>query len=180
MNKTLKIALKITSMLACAIIISGCGSDESEKSQVISNPEQILSLFSNTQPETSISVLDARKSLKPGNAATIKGQIGGTREPFIDGFAGFVLADIDLMYCNEIEDDHCKTPWDACCEDKDKIKQSRITVQFVDENNIPITGSIKGMNELKGLDTVIVTGVIGKQSTPDNMQLNATQIYKIN
>lgn len=129
-------------------------------------------------PENAMGVIEAREALKPGDSARIGGQIGGVVEPFFSAFAGFVLADPSLVFCDEMGDDgHCPTPWDACCEDPDKVKASRITVQFVDSSGMPVDGGIRGVGGIREGDTVVVEGVVAATSTPENLILEAAVLY---
>jgi len=129
-------------------------------------------------PADTWSVSQARAQAKPGASIQVSGQIGGTVRPFVEGYAGFVLADPNLEFCSEMGDDHCATPWDACCEDPDKIKSMRITVQFVDSEGRPIEGDLKQSLGIKELDEVIIVGTLAETSTHTNMILNATGLYR--
>lgn len=122
---------------------------------------------------------DARESLKAGDPATVTGQIGGADKPFIEGYAGFILADESIMFCDETgDDDHCSTPWDACCEDPDKVTANRLTVQFTDETGNPIAGNLKGISALSELDIVTVKGTVAEGSDEKNLVINATHLYR--
>ena len=90
-------------------------------------------------------------------------------EPLSEDFAGFVLADEVIEFCDEMaEKGHCPTPWDACCEDPDKIAASRAFVQFVDEDGMPLPVSLREAIGLKENDSVIVRGTLSPDSTQDN------------
>jgi hypothetical protein len=108
----------------------------------------------------------------------VRGQIGGTRLPFVDGYAGFVLADPELVFCDEMGDDHCNTPWDACCEDPDRLKAMRVSVQFVDATSNPIQQNLQTSIGLNELDEVVVIGTVAESSTPTNVIIEATTLYK--
>lgn len=137
-------------------------------------PIQILE----TKPSGALPVKAAREQLKPGDEALVFGQIGGVDEPFFQGYAGFVLGDTDIVFCDEMsEDGHCQTPWDACCEDPDKLKISRASVQFVDAQRNPIEAEMKGFAGLKELSHVLVAGVVAETSTPDNLIIEARGFY---
>lgn len=131
-----------------------------------------------SKPDNALPVGEARQQMKPGEAIVVKGQIAATLHPFSDGYASFTLGDEVLMYCDEMgDDDHCPTPWDACCEDPDKIKINRASVQIAEDGN-PLPVSLKGIGGLKELDHVIVVGTADPSSTPDNLIINATGIYR--
>lgn len=140
------------------------------------SPSERIRLL-DTRPEGAIAVKAAREQLKPGDAATVYGQIGGVDQPFLEGYAGFVIGDTEILFCNEMGDDHCPTPWDACCEDPDKVKQSRASVQFVDAEGRILQGSLKGFAGLNGLSHVVVKGRVAQSSSSENLVIEAREIY---
>jgi hypothetical protein len=164
-----------------ALIFAACGEKTaqeptaSQTPQETSMPESIQLL--DTKPEGAIAVKTAREQLKPGDEALVYGQIGGVKNPFFDGYAGFVLTDTDVMFCDEMGDDNCPTPWDACCEDSDKLKQSRASVQFVDAEGKILTHSLGDFAGLKGLDQVTVQGKVAPSSTSENLVIEARAIH---
>ena len=76
------------------------------------------------------------------------------------------------------DDLHCQTPWDACCEDPDKIKSMRVSVQFVDREGNPILTDLKQEIGIQELDEVTVVGTVADSSTESNLIINATGLYK--
>lgn len=131
-------------------------------------------------PEQVLTVAEARRNPVPGETLAIRGQIGGTVHPFTQGYATFVLADESLVFCDEMGDaDHCPTPWDACCEDPDKLAASRASVQFLAGNGRPFPFSLKGVAGLKESDALIVTGTVAEGSNPDNLIINANGFYSL-
>ncbi len=142
-----------------------------------SNPLESIRIL-DTKPVDARTVKVAKEDLRAGDEAVVFGQIGGVETPFIDGYAGFVLADTDLVFCNEMgDDDHCPMPWDACCEDPDKLQASRLSVQFVDAEGLPIEEDIKGYAKLRELSEVVVVGTVASASTADNLIIEATGVY---
>lgn len=169
-----RLALALASVLALAI--SACKPESGETLTAEAAPE-ILSLFLDAKPDGAVSVKDA-VGAHPGDQIVVTGVIGGVLHPFTEGYASFVLADDALLFCNEMEDDHCDTPWDACCEDPDKIRQMRLVVQAVDSEGMPFAQGLRGVGGLKELDLVTVSGVVDAQSTPDNLIVNLTSIAR--
>jgi hypothetical protein len=176
---------KNTKSLMCCLAFTGitffstsCGFKESEEAsnQVAESQFDRIRVL-NAKPEGALPVKAAREKLKLGESAVVVGQIGGSLEPFLEGYAGFVLADTDIEFCDEMGDDHCSTPWDACCEDPDKVKASRASVQFVDADGEPLAVSVEGFSGLKGLSHVVVTGTVAGTSTPENLIIDADGIY---
>jgi hypothetical protein len=133
-----------------------------------------------TKPDAPISVVKARESAKPGEKVVIIGDIGGRKPPFVDNRAAFILADeTTITSCDKKGCGGCKTPWDYCCDEQDKIAKSILTIQVLDKTGKVIKTSLKGFLELKELSKIIVVGTYDKTSTKDNAIINATGIYKV-
>ncbi|MFQ3224718.1 MAG: hypothetical protein ACI8Z5_000969 [Lentimonas sp.] len=166
---------------AFALLATACGRKDqpsaSQASSDVTTPSIQLQLTE--APTNALSVATARAQAKPGEPIQVRGQIGGTRTPFVAGYASFVLADPELVFCNETGDDHCTTPWDACCEDPDKLKAMRVSVQFVDANGNPIEQDLKATTGLQEQDEVVITGIVTETSTPSNVIIHATELYKL-
>ena len=175
--------LPLTAALALgafSLFATACGpKDQASASPAASDTNTAsIALLLTEAPANALSVTSARAQAIPGEPIQVSGQIGGTRAPFVDGYAGFVLADPELAFCNESGDDHCTTPWDACCEDPDKLKAMRVSVQFVDANGIPIQQDLKSSIGLKEQDHVTVIGTVAETSTPSNVIIHATGLYQ--
>ncbi len=166
---SLSLALVGLSMTAC--------SPKEETVAPASPKAATASLFLDKAPTGALNVAEARVQLSPGDEAVIEGQIGGVEAPFLTGYAGFVLGDTEIVFCNEMGDDgHCPTPWDACCEDIDLLKAHRISVQFVDANGNPLELDLKAEGQLKELDHVVVVGNVAESSTKENMIVYADKL----
>ncbi|CAN5343097.1 hypothetical protein BH23VER1_BH23VER1_28100 [soil metagenome] len=139
---------------------------------------RIDSVWLGAEPEGAASVIETRASAEPGTPVTVTGRIAGALNPFTEGYATFVLADHTLETCDLTEDDECPTPWDACCADPATIKASRLSVQIPGDDGRPVPQSLKGAGGLAELDEVAVTGTIAEGSTPDNVIIDATGIYR--
>lgn len=164
---------------ATALFLSACGpqgKEDSTAETTTTNAVNRIQLL-DAAPSNPITVKAAREQMEPGDKAIVFGQIGGVAQPFLDGYAGFVLADTEIAFCDEMGDDHCPTPWDACCEDADKLKASRASIQFVDAEGNILPGSVKHFAGLEELSHVAVTGTVAASSTPENLIIKATELY---
>lgn len=164
--------------LSALILVTTACSPSGEELTVSEANHAVEALLLSEAPVDSLSVFEARKQAQPGAPIQVTGQIGGTLHPFVQGYASFVLADPSLEFCDEMGDDHCSTPWDACCEDPDKLKSMRIYVQFLDSTGIPIQSNLKESIGIKELDQVTVVGTVAESSTSTNTIINATSLYK--
>lgn len=164
----------ISLLLAGLLATAGCGQQTDPEANA--NSALTAYLLENA-PEGAISVTLARASAQPGQPIVVAGQIGATLEPFSPTFATFVLGDTAIDYCDELHADACETPWDACCEDPDKVRAGRASVQLLADGN-PLEGTLKGVGGLTELDHVVVAGTVDPTSTPENLIINATGIYR--
>lgn len=162
---------------AVAGLLAACGQAPEQSAPPNAGGPALESFLLGSAPENAVPVARARANVRPGEPITLTGQVGGTEQPFTDGHALMVIADSDLVFCDEMEDDHCPTPWDACCEDPEKLRASRATIQLVDAEGAPVRGSLRGLGGLAELDTVVVQGRVAPGSNTDNLIVNATGIH---
>lgn len=136
--------------------LTGCGDRDAAQATAVAvaPPDYILS----TAPTGAVPLREALAAAT-GTPVVVEGRIGGTVSPFAEGYVAFLLADEGLVFCDEMGDDgHCATPWDACCEDPDKVAAARILVQVTDANGLAIEGNPQADAGLAPNDTVQVIG----------------------
>ena len=169
-----------TSALAATLILSACG-DSPEPSSAVpaesDSPQSLAGLFLDSAPANPTPVGEIVESGTPGETVTAIGRIGGAVDPFGEGYAIFFLADDSLLFCDEMGDDHCTTPWDACCEDPEKVSTHRLLVQIPDDSGEVLPVSLKGKQGLDGLDEVIVTGTL-ETAAGGGVVIDASGIYR--
>ena len=181
MSNTTRIAntLARSAMLAAAVaLVSACGSQNPGPDTTAEDTANPLDRFLlESAPANAVPIRQAVGSAEVGAEVAVTGQIGGKVEPFSADFALMTVTDSDVMFCTEMEDDHCPTPWDACCEEPGKLKSGRATVQFADRDGHPLAGSLRGLGGLRELDTVTVAGRVARGSTADNLIINASGVF---
>jgi hypothetical protein len=165
--------------LVTALCLMGCGEDSVKvpKADPALAQKVFESLVLTSAPEGAVSVMEARKTAKPGDTIIVVGRVAGSRQPFSDDYATLILADDELETCEKIPGDGCKTPWDACCVPSKTIAASRLALQVSDSQGRPLSTSLKGFQGLKELDRLVVKGKIDSASTPENLILNAQGFY---
>jgi len=129
------------------------------------------------EPPGARPVEDVKKGAKVGDAVTIRGVVGGSKDPFVEGRAMFTLMGFGLKPCgagSPMPD--CATPWDYCCDLPGDIAAHSATVQFVDANEKPLRVSLKGKGGIKELSELIVVGKV-KQVEGKLLIVNATGVY---
>ncbi|NCC51093.1 MAG: hypothetical protein EOM20_07750 [Spartobacteria bacterium] len=122
----------------------------------------------------------ARQQAKPGDTLILEGLIMGTRQPFVEGRAVFLLGDrATLTPCNERPGDTCPTPWDVCCDTLEAKREGVATIQIVDEQGAVLRRGLKGVQGLTELQRLRVIGKVAPQSSPDALIVNAEGFYKM-
>lgn len=168
-------------VMPLALLFSGCSNSEQPEAGAAAVAEPTVDLagvFVREAPEGPVELIQARSSLQPGDAVTVRGRIGGARDVFVDGFAVFVLTDNQVRFCNETGDDACDTPWDACCEDDTLLSAGRALVQIpADGTDQPVRESLRDRFKLEPLKTVVVKGTVAGVSTPEAFIINADEIF---
>jgi hypothetical protein len=128
-------------------------------------------------PQPSLSIPEARTRIAGGEEVVLEGRIMGVLTPFVPNRAVFVLGDpATITPCNAIDDDHCDTPWDACCDPAEIRKNGTATIQIVDTDGNILKQGLQGKQGLEPLATVRVSGFRTSGGSPDSFVVNATRI----
>ncbi len=180
MKQKPKILLKheISSTLCIAMAICGIALCKAAAQEAGGLPSGLLT---ETAPADAKSVVEAKSEAKPGETVTLRGRIGGVIKPLSDGAAIAVLADEKAVTaCSDMaKDDHCKTPWDYCCEDPDALRAAIATMQIRDTGGKVVRTGLRGLGGLKELSTIIVRGVVDEASEGGALIVNAQEIHVV-
>ena len=123
-------------------------------------------------------VVAVKKEAKVGDEVIVRGRVGGSVSPFVEGRASLQLIDTSLKACGEGNPaDTCKTPWDFCCEEPKEIAAHSASIQVVGADGKPLRAGLRGVDGLKPLSEVIVKGTVAKGSDSANLIVNATGIH---
>jgi len=129
-------------------------------------------------PEGAREVADVRKSAGDGEEVVVRGRVGGSEKPFVEGRAAFQLVDSALPTCDKTGEMHaCKTPWDYCCDDKADVFAKSVTVQVVGPNGQPLRAALDGVGGLRPMSEVSVKGKVSKSADGKAVTVNATEMY---
>jgi hypothetical protein len=150
--------------------LAACSPQDTTPEQTAVQPAAPAQPFALAQPPAEApSLLEALANAKEGESFLFSARIGGMAEPMMEDLAAFVVADEVLVFCDEMANPgHCPTPWDACCEDPDKIADARAFVQFLDAEGSPITANLREVIGMEENDTVIVKGRLSPDATAEN------------
>jgi hypothetical protein len=173
-------------VLSASLVAGGCavlvGCERRASTASSGNPAGALpgGLFLASTPAGAKPVEEIKGAAKAGDTVAIRGRIGGSEEPFVEGRAVFTVMGPGLPYCSAGSPmPDCKTPWDYCCENPGDIAEHMATVQVVDAAGAPLRRGLRGQNGLKELSEVIVVGKVS-QAEGKVLVVNATGIYRVN
>jgi len=178
--KTSKLLLRgALALLTITSLLSSC---KNAKPAIQTDPpaeeNALTKIFLPTAPADAVAISLALTTAKPGETITISGEIMGSSNPFIDGRAMLVLGDpTKLTPCNRMPGDACETPWDTCCDDPDVVASSIATIQILDEDGSPLKIGLKGLQGIKELSFLTITGTVAEGSNEKNLLVNATGIH---
>ncbi|MFN5578874.1 MAG: hypothetical protein ACK49X_04565 [Akkermansiaceae bacterium] len=172
--KLTNLSIAVIAMLS----LHACKPKESASDAETQAPDPVLAAYfvTETLPDAQ-SIHIARTTAKPGDAITLKGEVIGREKVFVDGRAAFILGDPEkLTSCDKNPGDACETPWDACCDSKEVKKIAIASIQILGEDGRVMARELKGVNNLKELSSITVSGVVDQSSKEDNFVINAKQI----
>lgn len=167
--------------LGLAFAFSSCSEEKVEpKKRSSASAPELEALVLKEMPINAIDITDLRKTATPGTPVTFVGKVLGGKVVFMDHLAVMTVGDPNLLTTCDLKGGdcaECDTPWDVCCDEPDVIKANVVTVQVVDTAGKPVKSGLKGLNGLKELSEVVITGKVAKSSNKDNMIINATGIF---
>ena len=118
-------------------------------------------------PDTAVDVAAAR-ALAPGDTVTLRARLIGAADIFAERQAMIILGDPAYVKPNYAK----PKPHLACCTPAEVKAAHTITAQAVGEDGQPLPHTLKGLNGLKELDYIIITGTISPDSTPQSPLIN--------
>jgi hypothetical protein len=165
---------------AIAAFVVGCDDKKAQTSSAAAaGPAEALpaGLMVVKAPDAPREVADVRKSAADGEEVVVRGRVGGSEKPFVEGRAAFQLVDAAVPTCDKAGHMHgCPTPWDYCCDDKGDVFAKSVTVQVVGANGQPLRAAIDGVGGLKPMSEVSVKGKVKKSPDGKAVMVNATEM----
>jgi len=156
--------------LLLALFAVGCYGERGQKPS--SNLPPLPAHFvSETPLEGAQDVKAVRGAVQDGQPVILRGTLAD-----FGALATFKLVEDSLAYCGEgnPDDDHCKTPWDYCCEDPSALRDYTVQVEFLD-GDMPGAWRLSGQHGLDRLKEVAVAGTL-KVDERGNMRLLADRV----
>lgn len=131
------------------------GAVEAPKEQ----PGPLQSIFLAQEPAGAKPLIEVKKEAKTGDEVVFVARVGGRKKPFVEQRATFIAVDPKLLTCDQACGT-CPTPWDYCCETLDDIQRHAATVRVLGDDGKVIAKSIKAVQGLDPLKTVVIKGKI--------------------
>ena len=169
-------------LLAAAVACDGEASTTTPGTAT-AGPDWPADLVTDAAPADAQGVAAAKGTAAEGGTIVIRGRIGGSPDPFVEGRAVMTIADTDAivdckaMSANGSMEDGCTTTWDYCCEPQDQIVANTATVQVVDAAGRPLHRSLSDLAGLAPLAVVVVEGTVGPRPSANVLVVNAARIY---
>jgi hypothetical protein len=172
--------MKTKLILAAACLLASCQEKPASTAapKAPSAPSAELSKVLATAPTGETKAIHlVRTTVKPGDEITLTGRIMGSKKPFVEGRAAFMVGDPEVLQaCNEMPGDECKTPWDACCDSAEEKKTGTATIQISGADGKVLSEGLEGVGGLQNLATVVVSGKVAPGSSADALIVNATAL----
>ncbi|MBI1903395.1 MAG: hypothetical protein HYS13_20020 [Planctomycetia bacterium] len=159
--------------LGLLAVVAGCG--DSQTATPSGPSAEGAKFIAAAEPAGAKDVIATRETAGDGDDLVVVGRIGGSPNPWVEGFAQFSIVDRSLKACSEREGDSCPTPWDFCC-DQSILAKSMVEVKIVDETGQTVAAGAKDFLGVKELDTIVVKGK-AKKDDKGNVSILASQIY---
>ncbi|MCA9288741.1 MAG: hypothetical protein KDA05_09170 [Phycisphaerales bacterium] len=130
-----------------------------------------------SMPEDARPVGEIKASAVEGDTVAIRGRIGGRLEPISAESAVFTIVDPAVPSCADMDEDHCDTPWDYCCEPQENLNANNATIQLVDAAGRIMADTNPIAAGLDPLDEIVVVGTVGPRDNPTVLTIRATGVY---
>jgi hypothetical protein len=133
-------------------------------------------LVLSSAPAGAKTIKEVRAGAKDGDEVVMRGVIAGRVDPIGDNRAILTLLDPSIKTCDKMPEG-CKTPWDACCEDKEVITANSATVQVVDEKGAVLKTGLASVPGIKPLKEVVVKGKLKVSPDGKAVVVDASRLY---
>ena len=174
----------IIASVVLAIVVMGC-SKQPNKPEVSKTeaPEPAVSgrisqvLGAVVAEAEARGIAETKPTLAAGDTVTLKGKVMGTMHPFVDGRAAVVIGDdTTINSCDLMPDDHCRTPWDACCVASEILQAGTAMIQIVDAEGQVVKRGLKGIEGMRELSRMRVSGTVVSGGPEAPLVVNAEAI----
>lgn len=113
-------------------------------------------------PADAVDVVAAHANAKDGTEIVVRGVVGGSEQPFVEGLAAFTIVIPALKSCVG-DGTGCLTLWDYCCVDPGTLASGSATTEFREGDKL-LAASPRGFHGLDHLKTVVVADTASRDS----------------
>ncbi len=164
-----------------ALALVACSAEESKQESAAPTMATSLpnSFFIADRPGDVKDLVEVKKTAKKGDDVTFLARIGGRKNAsFVSSLSMMIVADPALRSCELMgEEEHCATPEDYCCENRDKLNQGLATVRFLDSGGDPFPFSIDGDHSLETLKYVVINGSVVDMNDKGIFIIDANKVW---
>lgn len=185
MNAITRLVVRISSVWMLGLSVGGCrdGAGQTETRGAGGSADAAVALapglFLDEAPADVQDLETVKRGAAVGDDVVFRGRIGGRVEPFVEGRAILMLADMRMPTCAQRHGDGCPTPWDYCCEPRDDLLANTATIQIADASGRPLKRGLKGVEGLMPVAEIVVTGKVSQRDDGDVMVVDASGIYVV-
>lgn len=159
-------------LLSLFLLLPACSSEAPR--ETLPSPDLPARFWSASEPAGALPVAEVHAAAENGQRVVLLGAVGGARKVFVDGAAVFTLVDPALVSC--VGDGMgCKTPWDYCCEDPEKMRRGTATIELRDGDRL-LPVSPRGFHGLDHLSLVVVEGLAERDGS-GNLVVAAERLH---
>ena len=147
------------------VALTACGGEpQAQPAPATAPTPTIAGMLLASEPAGALGIA-ASKQKGPADQVVVTGRVAN----LVPGAAVMTLMDLAIPYCGETnKEDHCKTPWDYCCESVETRTANSLLVEVRDGKGKPIAGSL---GDLRLLDVVTVIGKLTKDEHGNHVLL---------
>jgi hypothetical protein len=168
----------LTTILASILI--GCGGTTENTTTAQEQATELpSSFFTSERPADVKDLVEVKKTAKKGDEVTFLARIGGRKNAsFVPTLSMMIVADPALISCEVMsEEDHCSTPEDYCCEEREKLNAGLGTIRFMDESGNAYPFSVDGDHDMEILKYVVISGKVHDISESGNFIVDASKVW---
>jgi len=173
--------MKLLLITLTALAFVGCSAEESKQETTAPTVATSLpnSFFTTDRPANVKDLVEVKKTAKKGDDVTFLARIGGRKNAsFVSSLSMMIVADPALRSCELMgEEEHCATPEDYCCENRENLKQGLATVRFLDSAGDAFPFSIDGDHSLETLKYVVIHGNVADMNDKGVFTINANKVW---
>jgi hypothetical protein len=134
-------------------------------------------LFLDVPPKEVADIAPTKKNAKVGDSVTVRGRIGGSRKPFVEGRGVFLVMDRNVPNCTENHNPGCPSPWDFCCAPKEARLAGAATIEVAGPAGVPVRSGLMGVGGLAPLREVVVEGTVAELTEGGGMVIRAQHLF---